>query len=287
MTTEPGIPDGTDLSRLDRSVQEELSSLPPDLAEKVGAHLVLAGELLEDDPETAYAHAAAARRRASRLAVVREAAAETAYAGGRYDTALSEYRTLRRMSGVADYLPVMADCQRALGKTDAALRLVREADEQHLSVPSTIELRIVEAGIRADLGQLAEATRLLQTVISQVEGTRAAKKKGAADHPANRSVPAGKTAAQQSQQRDATLRAARVRLHYALGDIFAAQQQTARARAEFDEAAELDAARMTDAAERVDELDGLIIDVAEPDDESGGGHPAAGDRPEPNGDHDN
>jgi hypothetical protein len=35
--------------------------------------------LIDEDPELAYRHAEAARRRAARLPVVREAAAETAY----------------------------------------------------------------------------------------------------------------------------------------------------------------------------------------------------------------
>ena len=64
----------------------------------VAGHLVLAGELIDTDPELAYRHAEAARRRAARLPIVREAAAETAYAAGRFDVALSEFRALRRMT---------------------------------------------------------------------------------------------------------------------------------------------------------------------------------------------
>ena len=54
-----------------------------------------------------------------------EAAAETAYAAGRYDIALSEFRALRRMTGSSDYLPVMADCERALGRPHNAIKLAR------------------------------------------------------------------------------------------------------------------------------------------------------------------
>ena len=78
-------------------------------------------------PSSAYAHAEAARRRAARLPIVREAAAETAYAAGHYDVALSEFRALRRMTGSHDYLPVMADCERALGRPHNALKLAKEA----------------------------------------------------------------------------------------------------------------------------------------------------------------
>jgi tetratricopeptide (TPR) repeat protein len=239
-----------------------LQSLPPDLAETVGAHLLLAGESVDTDPEAAYAHAQAARRRASRMAIVREATAETAYAAGRYDTALAEYRALRRMTGVADYLPVMADCQRALGKTDAALQALREADEQALSASGVIELRIVEAGIRADLGQAGEAARLLQTTISQVETQVSGKRVNAKRSPRSAS-PAKPDPARHSGQRPAAagdLDTAMTRLHYALGDALLSDQQTDRARTEFARAAESDINDVTDAAERLDELEGLVIE---------------------------
>ena len=112
---EPPVPEGVDTRSLHASVRAELRGLPKDLAEIVAAHLVVAGRLVDDDPDLAYAHAEAARRRAARLPIVREAAAETAYAAGRYDVALSEFRALRRMTGSPDYLPVMADCERGSG----------------------------------------------------------------------------------------------------------------------------------------------------------------------------
>ena len=93
---EPPIPEGVDSRSLHVAVRAELRSLPKDLAEIVAAHLVVAGRLIDDDPEQAYAHAEAARRRAARLPIVREAAAETAYAAGLYDVALTEFRALRR-----------------------------------------------------------------------------------------------------------------------------------------------------------------------------------------------
>ena len=71
--------------------------------------------LIDEDPETAYQHALAARSRASRIAVVREATGEAAYAAGHYAEALSELRAAKRMNGATDYLPIMADCHRALG----------------------------------------------------------------------------------------------------------------------------------------------------------------------------
>ena len=71
-------------------------------------------------------HAEAARRRAARLSITREATGETAYAAGEYQVALHEFRALRRMQGGTEYLAAMADCERALGRPEKALKLIRE-----------------------------------------------------------------------------------------------------------------------------------------------------------------
>lgn len=112
-----------------------------------------------------------ARRLASRLPVVREAAAETAYLAGHYDTALTEYRALHRITGDDDYLPIIADCERAVGKHQAALRTLREARDLKLSLPQQVEVILVEAGVD-DMGQRDEASRLLKEAISGGRGGR-------------------------------------------------------------------------------------------------------------------
>lgn len=102
--------------------------------------------------EPAYRHAEAARRRAGRLPVVREAAAETAYLSGHYDIALREFRAIRRMNG-DELLPVLADCERALGRHREALELLASLDPGTKKLGLRIERILVEAGIRSDLGQ--------------------------------------------------------------------------------------------------------------------------------------
>ena len=165
---EPPVPEGLDLRALHRSVRAELRGLPKELAEIVAAHLVAAGQLIDDDPELAYAHAEAARRRAARLPIVREAAAETAYAAGHYDVALSELRAIRRMTGADDFLPMMADCERALGRPEAALKLAKEAKRLRLDPAQQVEMILVEAGARGDLGQSAESLRILAQAADQI-----------------------------------------------------------------------------------------------------------------------
>ena len=232
---EPSLPEGVDTRVLHRAVRAELRSLPKDLAEIVAGHLVVAGQLVDEDPELAYAHAEAARRRAARLPIVREAAAETAYAAGHYDVALSEFRALRRMTGSHDYLPVMADCERALGRPHNALKLAKESQRLDLDPALRIEMIIVEAGARHDLGQDPEARRILDRAVHTL-------------------------------QPQARLAQPTARLHYAYADALLAAGRSEEARRWFASAAEHDADGDTDAQQRIDELDGLTIDFDEDDD---------------------
>ena len=111
----PEIADDVSAKDLDRGVRRSLQSLPEKLADRVARHLVMAGMLLVEDPETAYRHARAARERASRIASVREACGEAAYTAGHYAEALAELRAAKRMNGQFYYVPMMADCERGLG----------------------------------------------------------------------------------------------------------------------------------------------------------------------------
>jgi tetratricopeptide (TPR) repeat protein len=129
----------------------------------VAAHLVVAGSLVDDDPVQALAHARAARDRASRIAAVREAVGVAAYHAGDYAEASRELRAYRRMSGEEGYRAVLADCERALGRPEVALRLVREALDHGPDEEETIELRLVEAGARADMGEVPAALLVLET----------------------------------------------------------------------------------------------------------------------------
>lgn len=159
----PPIPEEITGNELDRSIQAQLKSLPDKLALRVARHLVAAGLLIDSEPKTAYEHTLAARARASRLAVVREAVGEAAYAAGEYTEALAELRAAKRMNGVQDYVAMMADCERALGRPDRALALVRNAPKEKLSHALLAELTIVEAGARRDRGELDAALRTLET----------------------------------------------------------------------------------------------------------------------------
>ncbi|NYJ08014.1 hypothetical protein [Petropleomorpha daqingensis] len=134
-------------------------------ADRVARHLVVAGALVDEDPETALAHARAARDRASRVAAVREAVGVAAYHAGDYAEAARELRAYRRMTGDEGYRAVLADCERAMGRPEVALRLVAEALESAPQADELLELRLVEAGVRRDLGEQAAARLVLEDAL--------------------------------------------------------------------------------------------------------------------------
>lgn len=158
----PEIPEDITGKELDRSVSAQLRGLPEKLALRVARHLAAAGALIESDPATAYKHTLAARARASRLAVVREACGEAAYAAGEYTEALSELRAAKRMNGATAYLPIMADCERALGRPERALTLAKSPAVANFSPEAKAEMTIVEAGARRDMGEFDAALRTLE-----------------------------------------------------------------------------------------------------------------------------
>jgi len=213
-----------------------LSSLATGNAAKVAGHLVATGELLDEDPQLALAHARAARQSASRLACVREAVGVAAYHAGEYAEASRELRAYRRLSGRAEYLAVLADCERAAGRPDAALRLLSEAPRTHPGHPEWVEQQIVEAGARRDLGETDGAILVLRDALTAI-------RKGAG-------VDADDL----------------IRLRYAYADGLEAAGRMDEAIAEFTSIAESDDTGMTDAAARA----GLATDDDEDDAAPGG-----------------
>jgi tetratricopeptide (TPR) repeat protein len=227
----PRLPDTITAQQLDPEARAQLHSLPNDLADAVARYLVAAGTA--EDPERGYEYAQAARRLAARVGVVREASGITAYRTGRWAEALAELRAARRLSGGDDYLPLMADTERALGRLDRALALIREADTSTLDRATQIELRIVESGIRRDQGLTDAAVIALQ-------------------------VP---------ELTSGRLRPWSARLFYAYADALLAAGRAEEARDAFARAAAADADGETDAADRLDELDGIeFTDLAESED---------------------
>ncbi len=217
----PDLPEEITGRELDRSVAAQLKGLPEKLAARVARHLAAAGMLVDEDPETAYQHTLAARARAGRLAVVREAAGEAAYAAGHYAEALSDLRAAKRMNGATDYLPIMADCHRALGQPEQALKLAKSPAVANFAPEAKAEMTLVEAGARRDLGQLDAALRTLEL------------------------------APLSSKSRAAWV----VRLRYAYADTLLEAGRGNDALAWFHRTQAIDSDEITDAAERADQLE--------------------------------
>jgi tetratricopeptide (TPR) repeat protein len=230
------LPEDVTGEELDEEAREELRGLPKDLALLVAKYLVVAGNLLDEDPEEAYRHAKTARRLASRVGVVREACGLAAYNAGEWADALSELRAARRLPGrESAYLPIMADCERGLGRPERALDLAKSKEAEHLEQGDRVELKMVESGARRDLGQFEAAVVTLQ-------------------------IP---------ELKDRKLKPWSPRLYYAYADALFEAGREDEAREWFARSAAADKDDETDAAERYAELDGLeIIDAAAEDDDA-------------------
>ena len=154
---EPDIPDEITGEELEKSVRAELLSLSAENAKVVARHLVSINIHMDSDPELAHKHGIAAAHHAGRLAVVRESAGYAAYRAGHYEIALKELRAAHRISGDVSMWPVMADCERGLGRPLKALNLAGSDEVKRLAKPEEIEMRIVASGARRDLGELDAA----------------------------------------------------------------------------------------------------------------------------------
>ncbi len=236
---EPAIREGVTGNEVDRGVKNQLRTLSKENAEGVAQHLVMVAELLDVEPEAALAHAETAVRRAGRVPAARESLGLVAYRLGDWARALGEFRTVRRLSGSSHLLPLMVDCERALGRHDKALELAQSDEANNLAIDDRVELAIVVSGIRRDLGQLDAAAAGLSDLVKRINPNR----------------PSA------------------ARLFYAYADAKLAAGDVEVARDWFARAADADHELTTDAAERLEELDGVdvtdLLGDEEDDDEFG------------------
>ncbi|MCY0931363.1 tetratricopeptide repeat protein [Streptomyces sp. H27-H1] len=209
-------------------------SLPKGLAEEVSKNLVMVARLIDEDPEQAYAYSRIALRLASRVAAVREAAGFAAYATQKYAEAIAEFRAAKRMTGSVELWPVIADCERGLGRPERALAMAGEPEVQKLDKAGQVEMRLVAAGARRDMDQLDAAIVTLQS-----------------PELASNSVQPWTA-----------------RLRYAYADALLAAGREDEAREWFAKTLEADKDGATDASDRLAELDGVeFVDASAADDE--------------------
>ena len=97
------------------------------------------------------------------MAVVRETAGYAAYRVGKFDIAIKDLKAAFRINGDVSIWPVLADCERGLGRPRKALELAGAPEAKKLAKEQAVELRIVAAGARRDLGEIDAAVVTLQT----------------------------------------------------------------------------------------------------------------------------
>jgi tetratricopeptide (TPR) repeat protein len=216
----PTLSPDIEARQLSPEIRGELTTLDRNTADFVARHLVAAGDLLDDDPEAALEHARAARSRSGRIAAVREAVGIAAYRCGDWSQALAELRAARRLGSKSPLLPLIADCERGIGRPERAIELARSPEAAELTGNDADELRIVVAGARSDLGQTDQALAILST--PQLDPART-----------------GQTAA---------------RLFYAYAETLLALGRADEALQWFINAAAADVDGVTDAEERITEL---------------------------------
>jgi tetratricopeptide (TPR) repeat protein len=152
---------------LPREVVGELRQVArPGRADEAIGRLERAVELLErGDSHGAASEAAKAKAFASRSAAVREVLGLALYGEGRYQEALSEMQTYRRITGRADQNHIIADCQRGLGHPERAVPLAEEAlTSPRVPLAAKAESVIVAASALADMGRFDQALGLLRRV---------------------------------------------------------------------------------------------------------------------------
>ncbi|MFD8074762.1 hypothetical protein ACFV3E_19210 [Streptomyces sp. NPDC059718] len=228
-------------------MRQELMSLPKTLAEDVARNLVMVARLLDEDPDLAYGYSRVALRLASRVAAVREAAGFASYATERYAEALAEFRACRRMTGTVDLWPVMADCERGMGRPERALEMAGAPEVHKLDRAGQVEMRLVAAGARRDMGQNEAAVVTLQSPELASNAV----------HPWT------------------------ARLRYAYADALLAAGREDEAREWFAKALEADQSGSTDASDRLAQLDGVaFVDALDEgaDEGAGAGAPVTADR---------
>ncbi|GAA0925574.1 MULTISPECIES: tetratricopeptide repeat protein [Streptomyces violaceusniger group] len=225
-------------------MRQELMSLPKTLAEDVAKNLVMVAKLLDDEPERAYQYSRVALRLASRVAAVREAAGFASYAVGKYAEALAEFRAARRMTGNSELWPVMADCERGMGRPERALAMAGEPEVQKLDRAGQVEMRMVAAGARRDMGQADAAVVTLQS----------------------------------PELASNSIQPWTARLRYAYADALLAVGREDEAREWFAKALEADQSGSTDASDRLAELDGVeFVDALDPEETADPEEAADGD----------
>ena len=169
---EPPVPEDVRPQDLEASARRELRALRRANAENIARHLVMLQRLLDTDPELAHQHARYAVSHAGRIAVVRESAGIAAYLSGHYQEALRDIRAARRLLGLDLHRAIEADCERALGNLERALKAAQGADPAQLDDQEEAEIAMVVSSVRHEMGQTELGLVVIEEAILMFRGDR-------------------------------------------------------------------------------------------------------------------
>lgn len=102
-----------------------------------------------------------AKKETTRVATVRELLGLTAYRMGRWDEALKELRTYRRIDGDTSHMPVEMDCQRALGRPQDVEKTWERYNELGGQASTDAESKVVYGAFLLDEGRGREAWKVV------------------------------------------------------------------------------------------------------------------------------
>ena len=139
-----------------RDVRSEIAgAVSPKQVTRVEARLAEAALAYQRDR---YVEALATLRELVRiapdLAAIRELLGLTLYRRGDWKGALRELRRFTELTGSVEQLPVIADCERALGHHERVAELWTELRQSGASSDVLVEGRLVAAGSLADRGRV-------------------------------------------------------------------------------------------------------------------------------------
>ena len=150
--------------QLPKWVREEIiRSTPKDRREPALGHLAKAMEAFADERYPAAANdLRKAKELSPRSSTVRELLGLSAYRSGKWEEALRELRTFRRITGDLIHYPVEMDSLRALGRNEDVIKAWDRLQTYEISPTINHEARVVYASFLLDQGRARDAWPIIK-----------------------------------------------------------------------------------------------------------------------------
>jgi tetratricopeptide (TPR) repeat protein len=143
--------------------EEIIRSTPKERREPALGHLARGMEHYADERyEAAIPELLKAKELSPRAATIREILGLSAYHAGRWEEALRELRTFRRISGDLIHTPAEMDCLRALGRGGDVTKTWELVQSNEVSPTIQHEARVVYASHLLDQGKPREAWAVIK-----------------------------------------------------------------------------------------------------------------------------